>query len=141
MPRERTGSDRCDGADARFDVSFRGVGVDSETRCAHYRSGTDVIAIESPCCNVFYPCFECHEACCEHDAERWPPDRFDERAILCGVCRAVLPIEAYLRAEHRCPNCNAAFNPGCVSHWKRYFAVGDGRFEGIIGDEGSSDER
>jgi uncharacterized CHY-type Zn-finger protein len=86
--------------DEAFDVPLRGVAVDSETRCAHYGGERDVIAIAFPCCETFYPCFECHEACCEHEPTRWPPERFDERAVLCGVCRTVLTIEAYLTGEH-----------------------------------------
>jgi uncharacterized CHY-type Zn-finger protein len=116
MAGEPTGEDT-------FDVPVRGVDVDSETRCAHYHTGRDVIAIAFPCCDVFYPCFECHEACCEHEPARWPPDRFDERAVLCGVCGAVLRIDAYLASEHRCLHCEAAFNPRCANHWKRYFRL------------------
>ncbi|PSP75020.1 hypothetical protein BRC86_04575 [Halobacteriales archaeon QS_3_64_16] len=110
------------GEDA-FCVPVRGIAVDSETRCSHYRTDWDVIAITLPCCETFFPCFECHETYCEHEAERWPPDRFDERAILCGVCDSVLAIETYLASEHRCPHCEAAFNPGCTNHWDRYFRV------------------
>ena len=109
--------------DERFDVPLRGLEVDSETRCAHYRTPRDVIAIAFPCCGTFFPCFECHAACSDHDAERWPADRFDARAILCGVCRERASIETYLESEHRCPNCEARFNPGCANHWERYFAV------------------
>ena len=109
--------------DDRFDVPLRGVGVDSETRCVHYHTTRDVVAIRFPCCETFVPCFECHEACCEHEAERWPPERFSERAVLCGVCRTKLSIETYLESEHRCPDCKARFNPGCANHRERYFTV------------------
>jgi uncharacterized CHY-type Zn-finger protein len=115
--------------DARFDVPLRGVGVDDETRCMHYRTARDVIAIRFPCCETFFPCFECHAACCEHDTERWPPDRFDERAVLCGACREVLTVDSYLASDHECSNCGASFNPGCVDHYDRYFAVGTKRDE------------
>jgi uncharacterized CHY-type Zn-finger protein len=109
--------------DGRFDVPLRGVGVDSGTRCRHYHTERDVIAIAFPCCETFFPCFECHETCCEHEPARWPPDRFDERAILCGACGTVLTVEAYLASEHRCPNCSVEFNPGCANHWNRYFRI------------------
>jgi len=121
MASEPTGGGSTD--DPRFDVSLCGVGADSETRCVHYQSARDVIAIRFPCCEAFFPCFECHVACCEHEAERWPLDRFRERAILCGVCGEVLSIGSYLASEHQCPNCETAFNPGCANHWKRYFAI------------------
>jgi uncharacterized CHY-type Zn-finger protein len=109
--------------DARFDVSLRGIEVDGETHCTHYNTERDVIAIRFRCCDVFYPCFECHEACCAHEAMRWSPERFGEPAVLCGVCDEVLRIETYLACDHRCPNCEAPFNPGCANHWDRYFAV------------------
>jgi uncharacterized CHY-type Zn-finger protein len=109
--------------DPRFDVPLWGLGVDAETRCEHYSSDRDVIAIRFRCCEVYYPCFACHEARCEHDPERWPPDRFDERAVLCGGCRTALSIRAYLDCADACPACGAAFNPGCRDHYDRYFAI------------------
>jgi uncharacterized CHY-type Zn-finger protein len=116
MACEPTGEDASD-------VPVRGVDVDSETRCAHYHTERDVIAIAFPCCETFYPCFECHEACCEHEPARWPPGRFDERAVLCGICDSVLRIDTYLASEHRCPSCEATFNPGCANHWDLYFRI------------------
>ena len=100
-----------------------GVDVDAETRCAHYHTDRDVIAIRFPCCETFYPCFRCHEACVDHDAERWPRDWFDEPAVLCGVCGFELTVRGYLDGDYQCPDCGAAFNPGCRRHADRYFAV------------------
>lgn len=114
---------RTPATDDRFAVSLRGVEVDPETRCAHYRGPRDIIAIRFPCCDVFYPCFACHEATTDHEAQRWSPDQFDEAAVLCGACRTVLTIRQYLDGEHTCPSCGAAFNPGCVRHHDRYFKV------------------
>ncbi len=102
--------------------TVHGVGLDDETRCAHYDSPRDVIAIEFPCCDEYYACYECHVALAGHDAERWPADARDERAVLCGVCGADLTIDAYLACDHACPACGAAFNPGCGTHHHRYFA-------------------
>ena len=109
--------------DDRFDVPLRGIEVDDETRCRHYRTERDVVAIALPCCETFYPCTECHGALVDHEASRWPPSRFDEQAVLCGRCDARLSIAAYLDCEHRCPECDGAFNPGCQHHWDRYFAI------------------
>jgi uncharacterized CHY-type Zn-finger protein len=110
--------------DARFSVPLRGVKVDPETRCAHYDGARDVIAIRFACCDVYYPCFKCHRATAGHDAARWPNERRDEPAVLCGVCGTTMTAGAYRRADHACPGCGAAFNPGCAAHWERYFAFG-----------------
>ncbi|WP_138004487.1 CHY zinc finger protein [Halalkalirubrum salinum] len=107
--------------DDRFTVPLAGVDVDEQTRCAHYSTDRDVIAIRFPCCNAYYPCFRCHEAIAEHPTEQWPRDRFDEPAVLCGRCRSTLSVREYLDCEHECPNCGAAFNPGCLTHSPRYF--------------------
>lgn len=105
------------------DTEVRGVGVDPETRCAHYDADRDVVAIRFFCCDDYYPCFECHEAVADHDPERWPADRFDAPAVLCGVCGTELTVQTYLDAGHACPECGAAFNPGCADHYDRYFEV------------------
>lgn len=102
--------------------TVRGVDVGPETRCAHYDGPRDVVAIAFPCCETFHPCFRCHEATADHDAERWPRSRFDADAVLCGVCGATLSVQEYLGAD-ACPRCDAAFNPGCANHYDRYFAV------------------
>lgn len=99
----------------------RGVDLDPETRCAHYGSPRDVIAIRFPCCGEYFACYECHAALADHDAERWPADARDERAVLCGVCGTELTIEEYLDSDHTCPDCGAAFNPGCATHYHLYF--------------------
>ena len=100
-----------------------GVGVDPETRCAHYATERDVLAIAFRCCGAFYPCFECHAAVADHEADVWPASVFDHRALLCGACGHRFPIEAYLDSPGTCPDCETAFNPGCVDHHGRYFEV------------------
>lgn len=107
--------------DPRFRVPLRGREVDGETRCVHWDSALDVVAIRFPCCDVFYPCFDCHDRVTDHEAERWPRDRFDEDAVLCGACRATLSVHRYLDCDDACPACGAAFNPGCRRHRDRYF--------------------
>ncbi|WP_313696210.1 CHY zinc finger protein [Halorarum halobium] len=102
-------------------VRVRGVDVDSETRCAHYGTERDVIALRFGCCGEFFPCFECHDAVAEHGSEPWPRDRFDEPAVLCGGCGAELTVEEYRDCDHSCPRCDADFNPGCAEHEDRYF--------------------
>ena len=100
-----------------------GVDLDSDTRCAHYHTDRDVIAIRFACCGTYYPCFQCHAACADHPADQWPRDQFQRAAVLCGVCGTELSVRSYLDADHECPSCEAAFNPGCRNHADRYFAV------------------
>ncbi|WP_436929335.1 CHY zinc finger protein [Halosimplex halobium] len=111
------------GTDDRFPVPLRGVAVDPETRCAHYDAAVDVIALRFPCCDCYYPCFRCHEAVTDHDAERVPREAFDHPAVLCGACGERLSVREYLDCGDACPACAAAFNPGCRRHRDRYFAV------------------
>ena len=110
------------GTDARFSVPLRGVDVAPDTRCAHYDDPHDVIAIRFACCEVYHPCFRCHRAVTDHAPMRWPAERRDEPAVLCGACGTTITARAYQTADHECPYCGAAFNPGCRAHWDRYFA-------------------
>jgi uncharacterized CHY-type Zn-finger protein len=106
-------------------TAVRGVDLDGETRCAHYGTARDVIAIRFRCCDEFFACSRCHDALADHDPSVWPRERFDAPAVLCGACGGVLTVERYLDCEHACPDCGAAFNPGCANHYDHYFAVGD----------------
>jgi uncharacterized CHY-type Zn-finger protein len=99
----------------------RGIDVDTETRCAHYHSVIDVIAIRMRCCGEYYACKDCHEALAGHAIKVWPHKEWDERAVLCGVCKAELTVNEYLQCGNRCPRCAAHFNPGCRNHYHFYF--------------------
>ncbi|MFC7185548.1 CHY zinc finger protein [Halorubrum yunnanense] len=122
--------------DDRFAVPLRGVGVDPETRCAHWDGPVDVVALRFGCCETYYPCDACHDAAADHEAEPWPRERFGEPAVLCGACGATLSAREYLggdgearsasgsrtqSGDDACPRCGAAFNPGCRQHRDRYF--------------------
>mgnify|MGYP000554188838 CR=1 FL=1 len=109
--------------DGRFRVPLGGVRVDAETRCEHYDTALDVVAIRFPCCDRYFSCFRCHAALADHDAERVPRDSFDDPAVLCGSCGATLSVHEYFDCQDTCPVCDAAFNPGCRRHRDRYFAV------------------
>lgn len=98
----------------------RGVAVDAETRCAHYGTDRDVVAIAFPCCGTFYPCFRCHEEVADHDAEVWPIERREEPAVLCGACGATLAVQEYVAVD-ACPDCTRRFNPACADHYHQYF--------------------
>ncbi|HVV64348.1 MAG TPA: CHY zinc finger protein [Rhizomicrobium sp.] len=98
-----------------------GVALDAETRCAHWRSALDVVAIRMKCCGVYYACKDCHEALTGHAIEIWPRGERDAVAVLCGACGFEMTIGAYLSCGDRCPACGAGFNPGCRLHRRFYF--------------------
>jgi uncharacterized CHY-type Zn-finger protein len=98
-----------------------GVDVDPQTRCAHWRSPLDVIAIKMKCCGDYYACRDCHDALSGHPAAVWPKAEWDQPAILCGVCNAELSVRQYMACNNRCPTCAAPFNPGCRLHYHLYF--------------------
>jgi uncharacterized CHY-type Zn-finger protein len=98
-----------------------GLELDPQTRCAHWRSPLDVIAIKMKCCGAYYACRECHDALADHTAEVWPREYWDQPAVLCGVCGEELSVQQYLDCQNRCPACGAPFNPGCRLHHHLYF--------------------
>ncbi|MDR8018513.1 CHY zinc finger protein [Nesterenkonia aerolata] len=102
------------------DVRVRGPVVDAETRCAHYASPKDVVAIRFFCCRRWYPCLHCHAESEAHEIVPWPLDRREEVALLCGVCRRRFSIAEYMDTS-TCRGCGAAFNPGCAAHYPVYF--------------------
>jgi uncharacterized CHY-type Zn-finger protein len=103
----------------------RGVDLDPQTRCGHYRGPTDIIAIKMKCCGVYYACKECHQTLAGHALEVWPEDQWDQKAILCGACGVELTIRQYLQCDSRCPACRETFNPGCRNHYHFYFQIPD----------------
>jgi uncharacterized CHY-type Zn-finger protein len=98
-----------------------GLDLDANTRCRHYHGATDVIAIKMQCCGTYYACIDCHRALAGHAASVWPQSEWDTKAVLCGVCQTELSIHEYLSSGNCCPRCEAAFNPGCRSHYHLYF--------------------
>lgn len=99
----------------------RGINLDAQTRCAHYRTDLDVIAIKMKCCGVYYACKDCHQALAGHPIEVWPQAEWTKPAVLCGVCGFEMSIEQYMGSGYACPQCGAAFNPGCRKHSADYF--------------------
>ena len=107
----------------------RGIEVDPETRCAHYGTERDVVAIRFACCDAYHPCFRCHQAVADHPTERLPVGS-SESAVLCGVCGTGLTPSEFVEGDdedgdHACPECEADFNPGCADHYDRYFDLGE----------------
>ena len=99
----------------------RGLDLDAETRCAHWHSPLDIIALRMWCCGTYYACRDCHDSLADHPAKVVPRARFDQPAVLCGACGTELSVNAYLACDSRCPACGAGFNPGCHKHLDLYF--------------------
>lgn len=99
--------------------------VDNETRCTHYHTFLDVIAIKFKCCNKYYPCYQCHEEHETHPIKRWSEQEFDEKAIMCGVCKHEMSIQDYMMTE-LCPKCQAHFNSRCKFHYHLYLNYNKG---------------
>jgi uncharacterized CHY-type Zn-finger protein len=102
-----------------------GLELDAQTRCLHYRSALDIIAIKIACCGLYYACKDCHEVLAGHPIQTWPHSAWNTPAILCGACQQELTIHEYMASGYQCPRCNAAFNPGCRNHYHFYFAADD----------------
>lgn len=100
-----------------------GLEVDARTRCAHYHSPLDVVAVKMHCCGVFYACKDCHEALAGHAILVWPRAQWNERAVLCGACSTTMSISRYLTCADRCPHCDVSFNPRCRDHHATYFSA------------------
>lgn len=101
-------------------MRVRGAILDDESRCAHYSSELDIVAIRFFCCQKLFACHRCHEEYADHVAQPWPAHLLDSVAIRCGACKSDLRIDDYL-AVTACPSCSAAFNPGCALHSHLYF--------------------
>jgi uncharacterized CHY-type Zn-finger protein len=101
----------------------KGRVIDLQTRCVHYYSEQDIVAIKFKCCSTYYPCHLCHEEVAGHPKETWHQNEFETKAILCGHCGNQLTISQYLNADSMCIFCNASFNPDCKNHWHLYFEV------------------
>lgn len=102
-------------------VNVIGSNVDAQTRCAHYKSELDIIAIKFKCCGDWFSCFECHAEFAAHQPEVWARGEFDVPAVLCGGCGHQLSVVEYLNCEAMCPRCRRHFNPGCARHYDLYF--------------------
>jgi uncharacterized CHY-type Zn-finger protein len=102
-------------------INVFGKPVDNQTRCVHWHSELDIIAIKFKCCEKYYPCFSCHEEEADHAHQVWPKSEFDQKAILCGACGKELSIQDYMASNNTCPHCKSSFNPGCSKHYHLYF--------------------
>jgi uncharacterized CHY-type Zn-finger protein len=104
-------------------ITVRGKLLDEYTRCIHYHSPFDVIAIKFKCCGEYYPCYDCHEEEAGHEHLVWEKNEFGKKAVLCGVCKTELTISEYLSSGDHCPYCGAVFNSNCRTHYHLYFEI------------------
>ena len=106
-------------------TSVYGKCVDNETRCIHWNSDLDIIAIKFACCNKYYPCYLCHIECeMNHKPKQWSKDKWNiTKAILCGKCKNELIIKQYMRCGNICLHCKSKLNPGCSNHYHLYFEM------------------
>ena len=104
-------------------IKINGKVIDEQTRCIHYHSPKDIIAIKFKCCRKYYPCYTCHADDSDHLPLTWDANEQETKAILCGVCKYELSIRAYLNCNNQCPNCDSQFNPGCSNHYNLYFDI------------------
>ena len=105
----------------KINIQVKGKLTDEHTRCVHYHSSLDIIAIRMKCCKEYYPCIYCHQEEAGHDTIVWPKNEFNTKAIVCGECYTEMTITQYLQSNYQCPFCLAAFNPGCSHHNHFYF--------------------
>ena len=103
------------------------VGVEIEThresRCKHYHSKLDVLALESSCCNKFYSCVKCHDEMENHAMIPWDSDTsLNRHALLCGVCEKTFSIRTWdmynyicLSSQHCTLRCQKCWNKNSLS--------------------------
>ena len=100
-----------------------GKPIDKQTRCSHYHSSSDIIAIKFKCCHQYYPCYSCHDETAGHAAEVWEKEERTTKAVLCGACGHEMTINEYFSSQNQCPSCRSDFNPNCGKHYYLYFEV------------------
>ena len=101
-------------------VQAHGLLVDDESRCVHYHSDKDIVALQCNECQKYYACYQCHNALEDHTFSPYPLRLKQNKPILCGSCKTTLTYEEYTE-KGNCPHCKAAFNPACQSHHLYYF--------------------
>lgn len=109
-----------DGLQAQQQPTLKGLIIDNYTRCEHYHSEIDIIAIKFKCCNTYYPCYQCHDHELTHDIDKWNTNELEyEKVVLCGNCKTELTFNEYI--VNMCKYCHAQFNPNCKLHYNLYF--------------------
>ncbi|KAI5959805.1 HOT13 [Candida pseudojiufengensis] len=105
-------------------ITIKGQLVDNQTRCIHYHTPVDLIAIKFKCCpKLYYPCFKCHEELNNHSIEKYDIKDKTEEVIICGNCFNTMTIENYINCNSKCPYCKSIFNSKCSLHYDLYFIL------------------
>lgn len=99
----------------------RGVELDEQGRCAHYRTIRDVVFNRCDTCGDFFACHRCHDELTDHPFGRMPYAA--ESAVLCGACGREMNYAEYAEGQGApaCPECGHLFNPGCATHAHLYW--------------------
>ena len=105
----------------KFENIVFGKLVDDNSKCEHYNSDLDIVAIKLKCCNKYYACIFCHNEMENHQAVVWLKEEQNTKAIICGICKTEITINEYLECKNICPNCSGGFNPKCYNHYPYYF--------------------
>ncbi|KRL43329.1 CHY zinc finger protein [Lacticaseibacillus manihotivorans] len=93
-----------------------GQQLDVASRCRHYHSDLDVVALWCGQCQKFWACYEFHDAMGDHEFVPLPKA---QALVLCGACRCMMTYSQYQSGA--CPNCWYPFNPRCELHTDHYF--------------------
>ena len=97
-----------------------GLLVDNESRCQHYHTELDIVALKCFGCLKYYACYQCHDSLEEHIAFELILVISSRTRSLCGVYQHEMVIDEYQEAIV-CPNCHSAFNLACSKHYDIYF--------------------
>ena len=101
-------------------IQINGLLVDDQSRCQHYHSTLDIVALKCSGCLKYYACYQCHDSLEEHSFRAYPCQLKQDKVLICGVCRHEMTIEEYQQALV-CSHCHSAFNPACSKHYDIYF--------------------
>ena len=101
-------------------VQVLGLKMDKETRCLHYHSPLDIVALKCFSCQTYAACYQCHDALSDHSFAPYPSSRSKDKVLLCGACQTEMTISLY-RTSPSCPSCHKPFNPACKNHDHIYF--------------------
>ncbi|MGT2908167.1 CHY zinc finger protein [Streptococcus dentiloxodontae] len=101
-------------------VAIYGLLVDRQSRCQHYQTDLDIVALKCFGCQRYYACYLCHDTLENHSYQAYPSSYSRDKAVVCGVCYYEMTIEHYQKSK-ACPNCQSRFNPNCAKHRNIYF--------------------
>lgn len=94
---------------------------DNETRCTHWHTDKDIIALKFACCGKYWPCYQCHNSCMEGPLRKYAVVESAVKVVLCGSCAEEMTFQEYIDCDYACKKCHGEFNPGCKLHYGIYF--------------------